>query len=123
MNKPLGIFRFNNAIHLPWNIWLNIDLSAETSGNGDNYYMKHRWSCDVGLYKSFAADTWSVKLQLNDLFNTNNREMTSYDALSCVNITKINDTRDLSLTIRYNFNTAKSRYKGSGAANADKGRL
>lgn len=123
LNKPLGVFRFNNAIHLPWDMWLNLDFSAQTSGNGDNVYLKSHWNCDLGLYKSFANDTWSVKLQLNDVFNTYRQQMTQYDALSVVSVNKIYDTRDLSLTIRYNFNSARSRYKGSGAANAEKDRF
>jgi len=123
LNKPFGIFRFNNAIHLPWNTWLNIDFSAQISGNADNVYIKSRWNCDLGLYKSFANDTWSVKLQLNDMFNTYRQQMTSYDALSTARVNRVYDTRDLSLTIRYNFNTARSRYKGRGAANAEKDRF
>lgn len=123
LDKPLGIFRFNNAIHLPWDMWLNVDFSARTSGNGDNVYLKSRWNCDLGLYKSFASDTWSVKLQLTDVFNTCSQQMTQYDALSTVSVNKIYDTRDLSLTIRYNFNAARSRYKGRGAANAEKDRF
>lgn len=123
LNKPLGIFRFNNAIHLPWDMWLNVDFSAQTSGNGDNVYLKSRWNCDLGLYKSFANDSWSVKLQLNDVFNTYRQQMTQFDALSAVSVNKIYDTRDLSLTVRYNFNSARSRYKGCGAANAEKDRF
>ncbi len=123
LNKPFGIFRFNNAIHLPWDMWLNVDFSAQTSGNGDNVYLKSRWNCDLGLYKSFANDTWSVKLQLNDLFNTYRQQMTQYDALSAVSVNKLYDTRDLSLTIRYNFNAARSRFKGRGAANSEKERF
>lgn len=123
MNKPLGVFRFNNAIHLLWDIWLNIDFSARTSGNGDNYYMKPYWQCNLGIYKSFANDTWSMKLQIDDVFNTYRQQITSYDALSYINIKKIYDTRDLSLTIRYNFNAARSRFKGRGVANSEKDRF
>lgn len=123
LNKPLGIFRFNNAIHLPWDMWLNVDFSAQTSGNGENIYIKSRWNCDLGLYKSFAKDTWSLKLQLNDVFNTYRQQMILYDALSKGRVNKMYDTRDLSLTIRYNFNVASSRYKGRGAANTEKDRF
>lgn len=123
LNKPLGIFRFNNALHLPGEIWLNVDLSAQTSGNGDNVYMKSYWNCDIGLYKSFSGDRWSVKLQLNDIFNTYRQEFTSYDALTTIKVNKIYDTRDLSLTLRYNFNAARSRFKGRGAANSEKNRF
>ncbi|MDE6409790.1 MAG: outer membrane beta-barrel family protein [Muribaculaceae bacterium] len=123
LNRPLGIFRFNNAIHLPWDIWLNADFSARTSGNGDNFYMKSYWQCNLGLFKSFANDAWSVKLQLNDVFDTWRQEIISYDALSSMAVKKIFDTRDLSLTIRYNFNSARSRYRGRGAGNSDKNRF
>lgn len=123
LNKPLGIFRFGNALQLPWGVWLNIDFQAQTSGDVDNVHLKGRWNCDVALYKSFADDAWTLKLQLNDAFNTYRLHMTSYDALCSARVHKIYDTRDLSLTIRCNFNTSRSRYKGSGAANAEKDRL
>ncbi len=123
LNKPLGIFRFSNAIHLPYDIWLNVDCSARTSGNGDNVYIKSQWNCDVGLYKSFSDDRWSVKLQLNDVFNTYRQEFTSYDALTTMKVSKIYDTRDLSLTLRYNFNAARSRFKGQGVAKSEKDRF
>ena len=123
MNKPMGVFRFNNAIHLPWDIWLNVDFSARTSGNGDNYYIKSYWQCNLAVYKSFANDKWSIKLQLDDIFDTWRQSITSYDALSTVSVKKILDTRDFSMTIRCNFNSATSRYKGHGAANSEKTRF
>lgn len=123
LNRPLGIFRFDNAIHLPWDIWLNMDFSARTSGDGDNYYMKPYWQCNLGFYRSFDNDRWSVKLSLNDVFNTWRQDIISYDALSSIYSKKIYDTRDLALTIRYNFNSARSRYNGRGAGNADKDRF
>lgn len=123
LNRPLGIFRFDNAIHLPWDMWLNADFSAKTSGNGDNYYLKPYWQCNFELYKSFANETWSVKLQLNDVFDSWRQEFTSYDAISAIRVRKLYDSRDLSITIRYNFNPVKSRYKGLGAGNTDKNRF
>lgn len=122
-NRPIGIFRINNAIHLPYDTWLNVDLSARTSGNGDNLYIHHRWNCDIGLYKSFTNDTWSLKLQLNDLFESDRMNATSYDAISRTNIHKINDTRDFTITLRYNFNSPRTRFRGHGAANAEKSRF
>lgn len=123
LNKALGIFRFDNALHLPLEIWLNVDFSAWTSGNGDNCYIKPYWQCNLGLYKSFADDAWNVKLQLNDVFDNWRQEMILYDAMSRIASKKIYDTRDLSITVRYNFNSARSRYRGHGAGNVDKSRL
>lgn len=114
MDNPMGIFRLNNAIHLPWDLWLNVDLSGRTAGDSENLHLKSSWNCDMGIYKSFAGDTWSLKLQLNDVFGTWRQEFVSYDAVSAISANKIYDTRDLTLTIRYNFNSARSRYKGKG---------
>ncbi|SFG36534.1 Outer membrane receptor proteins, mostly Fe transport [Prevotella sp. KH2C16] len=123
LKSPIGVFRFNNAFRLPWDMWLNADLSARTSGNGDNARLKSCWACNVALYKSFADDAWSIKLQLNDLFATWRQEFTIYDALSRTSVNKISDTRDLTLTVRYNFNLARSRYGGRGVGNVEKSRF
>ena len=123
LNRPLGIFRFNNAVHLPWDMWLNIDFSARTSGNGDNARIRSYWTNDLGLYKAFGKDTWSIKLQLNDVFGTWRQQFTTFDALTRTDVNKIYDTRDFSITLRYNFNTARSRFKGHGAGNTEKERF
>lgn len=123
LNRPLGVFRFGNAVYLPWGMWLNADFSARTSGNGDNYFLKPYWQCDLGLYKSFDDDTWSLKFQMNDVFGTWRQQFISYDAISSMGVNKNYDTRDLSVTVRYNFNSSRSRYKGRGAGNTDKNRF
>ena len=123
LNKPLGIFRFNNAIHLPWDIWCNFDFSARTNGNSENLYVKSQWGCNLSFFKSFADDKWTIKLQLNDVFNTMKTGFVLYDAISLTSMEKIYDTRDLQIVVTYNFNSARSRYKGRGSGNEDKGRL
>lgn len=123
LNKPSGIFRFDNVIRLPWDIRFNIDFSARTSGNGDNFYLKSYWQCNLGIYKSFANESWSIRVQVDDVFDTWRQEIVVYDALSSMIVRKMFDTRDLSLTMRYNFNSAHSRYKGRGAGNAAKSRF
>lgn len=122
-DKPLAIVRLGNAIHLPFDIWLNGDLSYRSAGNAENLYLENNWTFDLGVYKSFNDDTWSIKLQLNDVFDSSKQEFTMYDAISQTFVRKNYDTRDLQLTIRYNFNTARSRYKGQGAGSEEKSRL
>nr|WP_238292948.1 outer membrane beta-barrel family protein [Prevotella amnii] len=75
------------------------------------------------MYKSFHNDAWSIKLQLNDLFGTLRQNFITYDALTRTMVNKFYDTRDFSVTFRYNFNAAHSRYKGSGAGNIEKNRF
>ena len=123
LNKPLGIFRLNNAIHLPWDIWCNLDFSARTTGNSENLYVKSQWSCNLSFFKSFANDKWTAKLQLNDVFNTLNNSFILYDAITITRMNKIYDTRDLQFTLMYNFNSTRSTFKGKGSGNMEKGRL
>lgn len=122
-DHPMGIVRFDNAIRLPWEIWLNCDLLWRSGGDDANVRLLSTWQCNLGLYKSFANDTWSVKLQLNDLFDTSRLRFTNYDAISAVTVDKRYDTRDLSLTVRYNFNAARARYTGREASSSEKNRL
>ena len=145
-------FRFNNAYNLPFDAWLNLDFSWRTKGNAENMYLEDTWQCDLGLYKSFNNDKWSVKLQCNDLFSTANsgmvlrsdiRENDKWSVkLQCndlfstansgmilksdireITMKKVLDTRNFSLTVRYKFNAAKSKYKGTGAGDSQKSRM
>lgn len=123
LNNPIGIIRFNNAINLPLDAWLNVDFSWRTEGNAENMYLENTWQCDLGLYKSFCKDRWSVKLQCNDLFSTANSGMVLRSDVREIRMKKNLDTRNISVTVRYKFNATKSKYKGTGAGKDQKSRL
>ena len=123
LNNPIGIIRFNNAINLPLDTWLNVDFSWRTEGNAENMYLEDTWQCDLGLYKSFCKDRWSVKLQCNDLFSTANSGMVLRSDVREIRMKKKLDTRNISVTVRYKFNATKSKYKGTGAGKDQKSRL
>jgi hypothetical protein len=123
MNHPLGIIRFNNAIQLPADTWINADFAYRTNGNTENLYMKGMWKFDLSIYKAFAHDKWSLKLSLEDVFNSSRSKAWLYSDVRKIFMHKINDTRFLELTFRYNFNAAKSKYKGTGAANEERNRI
>ena len=123
MNHPLGIIRFNNAIQLPADTWINADFAYRTNGNTENLYMKGMWKFDLSIYKAFAHDKWSLKISCEDVFNTSRSKAWLYSDVRRIYMHKINDTRTIELTFRYNFNAAKSKYKGTGAANEERNRL
>lgn len=123
LNKPMGTVRFDNALFLPMDIRFNATLSIRSSGNTENLYLKNCTTIDLGLFKSFKNDTWTVRLQCNDICGKWRRPTIVYDTMSTTVIKKKLDTRDLSLTVCYNLNRKPSRYGGTGAGNRDKGRL
>lgn len=124
MGKPHGLLQFQNAIHLPADIWLNLDMQWQFAGYEDNSYMGSASYVNAKLYKAFCKNRFSVSLEANDMFNKDHYNLTLYtNQVKVFQDNKKNDNRTLWLTLRYNFNTSKSRYKGTGAGNAEQNRL
>ena len=123
LNKPMGIIRFNNAYNLPLDAWLNADFSWRTCGNAENMYIGNTWQFDLGLYKAFAHDKWTIKLQCEDLFNTAKSTMTLKNNIREISLKKFLDTRKFSITVTYKINGTRSKYKGTGAGKEVKDRL
>ena len=123
MNEPMRIIRFNNAVNLPLDVWLNADLSWRSAGDSENIHLGQSWQFDLSLYKAFFHDRLSVKLAVNDIFASMRQKITIFSDIHQFYLDKRTDNRSLKLTIRYNFNPARSKYKGTGAGNDVKSRL
>lgn len=68
--------------------------------------------------------SWKIKLMINDIFNTARKNhFTLYSGVREFEIQKLSNTRSVECTLRYSFNTIKSKYKGKGAGNKKKDRL
>ena len=123
MNSPMTIARFNNAINLPFDSWLNADFSWRSAGDTENIHLAQSWQFDISLYKAFWNDRLTVKLACTDLFGSIRQKATIYSDIREIYLDKRLDTRNLELTVRYNFNPAKSKYRGQGAGNDVKSRF
>lgn len=123
MNSPMAIVRFNNAVNLPFDSWLNADFSWRSAGDAENMRLASSWQFDISLYKAFWNDRLSVKLACTDLFSSIRQNVTIYNDVRQMYLHKHLDTRNLELTVRYNFNPAKSKYRGQGAGNDVKNRF
>ena len=123
MNCPMTIVRFNNAINLPFDSWLNADFSWRSAGDTENIHLAQSWQFDISLYKAFWNDRLTVKLACTDLFGSIRQKATIYSDIREIYLDKCLDTRNLELTVRYNFNPAKSKYRGQGAGNDVKSRF
>ena len=123
MNSPMTIIRFNNAVNLPFDSWLNADFSWRSAGDTENIHLAQSWQFDISLYKAFWNDRLTVKLACTDLFGSIRQKATIYSDIREIYLDKRLDTRNLELTVRYNFNPAKSKYRGQGAGNDVKSRF
>lgn len=122
-NNPMGSFSFRNHFSLPSGFGLDIDLGADTPGDNENSCVSEGcWYANVGLYKSFFNERLSVRLQADDLFNSSAAKTVLYSG-NRVMMLKQEVRRSIALTLRYKFNAAKSKYKGTGAGDSQKSRL
>ena len=121
--NPMAIVQFQNAIHLPGDIWMNIDMEWNSRGNKDNMRLSSSSYLNAKLYKAFYNNRLSVSLQADDIFNKSTHDVVFYnkDVTYWQNMTS--DSRALLLTLQYNFNTSRNRYKGKGAGNEELNRF
>ena len=122
-SNPLGIVQFQNAIHLPGDIWMNIDMEWNSRGNKENMQLSSSSSLNAKLYKAFCKNRFSVTLEGNDIFNKSNRDILFYNKDVTLWQSSTSDSRSLLLTFQYNFNMSRSRYKGQGAGNEELNRF
>ncbi len=115
LDNPIGLVQFQNAIHMPYDIWLNVDMQWMSGGNDDNTKQTSSSYLNAKLYKAFFNNQFSVTLEANDIFNKSNRDATLLN--KDVTIHKFNTTnnRTFMLTLQYTFNSSRDRYRGQGA--------
>ncbi len=123
MNTPIGILQWQNAIHLPQDIWLNIDGQWTTSGHDKNIYLSSSSYVNAKLYKEFCKKKLSVTLEARDIFNGSRPDVTLYNDAVTMFQRNFSEMRCVMLTLQYNFNVTRDRYRGTGAGNTEKKRF
>ncbi len=124
LNRPIFMGNFNNAFSLPCGITLNVDYRYQGKGNTMNVYLaKEQHVLDVSISKSFLKDALTLEIKGNDLlYKCWDADLLYNQKMELLQVSK-RGTRDLQLTLRYKFNTTRSKYKGTGAGNAELNRL
>ena len=123
LSKPLLSCSLNNNFALSETMNATISLNASTTHADGFLMMKSGYSVNLQFDKSFANRTWIIYLSANDIFKTANERWTMYGLGAGTTKDCYNYTRNISLQVTYNFNTKRSKYKGTGAGNEEKSRL
>lgn len=124
MNDPGFMFQCQNAIRLPFDIWLNVDAQLMTHMWDNNMKVSNTpWYVNAKIYKGFFNNAFSVTVEAKDLFNTSGNNAKMYN--DAVKLVQNNFTpgRSVMLTLQYRFNTTRDRYRGTGAGNSEKSRF
>lgn len=76
---------------------------------------------NFGVVKKLSH--WTFQLQATDIFRTARNSMFTYGINMLLDKWNYSDSQAVKLTVSYRFNTTSSKYKGTGAGNAEKNRL
>ncbi|MGM9731348.1 MAG: outer membrane beta-barrel family protein [Prevotella sp.] len=123
LNRPFFFANWDNSISLSNNWLIDVDYMFQTAGNGQNCYIKATSYLNIGVRKSFFNNTLTLQLKANDIFNVNNERIIMYNGDIKVASDNYHESRNLVLSLRYNFNTSRSKYRGKGAGLNEKKRL
>lgn len=123
LNKPVAMFRFNNTFDTKWAIF-SVMMTYITKGYEENHYIyKPMFNTDLSIYKGFLKDCLTLQLYVSDVFGTNDSHIIGKYGKLKETVFDEFSTSKISLTVRYKFNTTRSKYKGTGAGDSQKNRM
>ena len=120
-NDPMGLIKFENIFELPKQTTLSLDFKYFTPGDDELGWVDKNFSANFEVSKIFGD--WTISIFCDDVFKTENHRFNFYGEIRKCTVEKLYDTRNIELSIRYKFNPAKSKYKGTGAGNDEKQRM
>ena len=124
LDNPIFTVSFNNTWELPLGFMLGLDSYIQSAGATQNIYSEKPYGyVNVSLRKSFLNDAISVELRGNDIFNTNKINHNLYSGDYYLYQKSAWDRQEFAVTVRYKFNTAKSKYKVTGAGDSQRSRM
>ena len=124
-NRPMLVLQLGNIITMPHDWLLQADFNMHTHGHtGSNVLISStNPMLSLSVSKDFFKRRLNIKLSGNDLFNGGISHAKLYSNRMMFRKTEDNDSRCVTLSLRYRFNVTPSKYKGTGAGNAEKNRL
>ena len=125
LNQPQLSLQLGNIVTLPHDWLLQADFMMHTHGyTGSNFKIEATNAMlSLSVSRDFFKRHFNIKLTGNDLFNQGKGRGTFYFNRMTMTKTEDNDSRCVTLSLRYRFNVTPSKYKGTGAGNAEKNRL
>ena len=121
--NPLFIIQFNNNIKILPTLTASASLDIVSKGDKENMSLTRATvQAYVSLTKTFFNDRLSVKVAGHNLFNAQEHVDVRY-GLRNLHQDSHRDSQHFELTVRYKFNSASSKWRGSGAGSDEKARL
>ncbi len=123
--KPMWVCNLNNAFRLPhrWQLELNSEFHSKAHYSNVEL-VNNYWSLETAVQKSFLKnDALTLRLAWQDMLRKGNNDVYIYYGSYSIHQTNTMDFNRVIFTLRYNFNTARSKYKGTGAGKDARNRI
>ena len=122
-NKPEWQINFRNWFTIGKTTKAMLYLHYATSHDyGFNHYA-HEFNINARVQKTFLNGNLTIALFANDIFRNLRERWTGYYPVSTMAKDAYVYTQYIGASLTYNFNATRSKYKGTGAGNAEKNRL
>ena len=123
LDKPQFEVNFRNWFTIGKTAKAMLYLHYSTSHDyGFNHYA-HDFNVNARMQKSFLDGSLIVSLFANDIFRNLRERWTGYYPVTTMTKDAYVYTQSIGLSLSYDFNATRSKYKGTGAGNAEKNRL
>ena len=122
-NEPEWQINFRNWFTIDKTTKAMLYLHYSTSHDyGFNHYA-HEFNINARVQKTFLNGNLTIALFANDIFRNLRERWTGYYPVTTMGKDAYVYTQYIGASLTYNFNATRSKYKGTGAGNAEKNRL
>ena len=121
--NPAFLVQFNNNFQILPTLTANVNFNFTSRSDMENVTISEPlYLLDIGATKTFLNDRLSIQVTGHNLLNSQEHYKLRY-GLRTMCHTQRRDVREVEFTVRYKFNAAQSKYKGTGAGASEKERL
>ena len=123
LNKPEFSFDLKSWFVINPTTKALVQVSYTGSNHWAFMYRGSSFSVNARLQKAFCKGRLTGVLYADDIFRTSKSKVTTYYAIGQTAQDIYFYTQSVGLSLSYNFNATRSKYKGTGAGNDEKSRL
>ena len=123
LNKPEFSFDLKSWFVINPTTKALVQVSYTGSNHWGFMYRGSNFMANARLQKSFWNERMTCTLYANDIFRSYKTKVTTYYEIGKTTQDLYSYTQCVGLTLTYNFNASRMKYKGTGAGNEEKARL
>ena len=123
LNKPQFEINFRNWFTIDKTTKAMVYLRYSTSYNYGFNYNHHAFNVNGRVQKTFLSGSLTSILFANDIFRTLKNRWKGIFPVTSMEKDAYSYTQCVGLSLSYNFNATRSKYRGTGAGNDEKNRL